>query len=114
MTALSRVARFFIVQLNNSVKNTANYHKMYQTATRNTKWLSNIPNGNKICQHFTFQGHPKHTQIGIFDLKRNHLATLWLSDHSIRLRNRRSKFIGTQNGRAQDGFAWAVEEVGFG
>jgi hypothetical protein len=49
---------------------------MYQTAIRNTKWLSNIPNGHRIYQHFTFQGPPKYTQIAIFGLKRNHLATL--------------------------------------
>jgi hypothetical protein len=58
------------------VKNTPNYHKMYQTAIRNTKWLSNIPNGHRIYQHFTFRGPPKFTQTGIFGLKRNHLATL--------------------------------------
>jgi hypothetical protein len=36
----------------------------------------NIPNGHKIYQDFPFQGPPKFTQIGIFGMKRNHLATL--------------------------------------
>jgi hypothetical protein len=35
-----------------------------------------IPKGRKIYQHFPFQGPPKHTQIGIFGLKINHMATL--------------------------------------
>jgi hypothetical protein len=29
-----------------------------------------------MYQHFPFQGPPKFTQIGIFGLKTNHLATL--------------------------------------
>jgi hypothetical protein len=36
----------------------------------------NIPNGHKIYQHFPIKGPPKFTQIWIFGLKRNHLATL--------------------------------------
>jgi hypothetical protein len=32
----------------------------------------------KIYQHFRFQGPPNCTQIGIFGLKTNHLATLLL------------------------------------
>jgi hypothetical protein len=71
-----RAARFFLVQLTKAVKNIPNDHKMYQMDIRYTKWLLNIPNGHKIYQHFTFQGPPKFTQIGIFGLKRNHLATL--------------------------------------
>jgi hypothetical protein len=35
-----------------------------------------IPNGQRICQTFPFQGPPKFTQIGIFGLKIYHLATL--------------------------------------
>jgi hypothetical protein len=39
-----------------------------------------IPNGHEIYQHFPFQGPPKCTEIGIYGLKLNHLATLaWLS-----------------------------------
>jgi hypothetical protein len=37
----------------------------------------NIPNGHKIYQHFPTWGPPEFTQIGIFGLKRNHLATLF-------------------------------------
>jgi hypothetical protein len=29
-----------------------------------------------MCQHLPFQGSPKYTQIGIFGVKMNHLATL--------------------------------------
>jgi hypothetical protein len=47
----------------------SNAHKCIQ-------WSFNIPNDQKICQHFPFQGPQKYTQIGIFGLKRNHLATL--------------------------------------
>jgi hypothetical protein len=71
-----RVARFFLVQLTKTVKDIPKDLKMYQTAIRYTKLLSNIPNGHKIYHHFTFQGPPKNTQIGIFGSKRNHLATL--------------------------------------
>jgi hypothetical protein len=49
---------------------------MYQTAKRYTPSLSNIPNGHKMYQHFTFQSLPNYSQIGIFRLNRNHLATL--------------------------------------
>jgi hypothetical protein len=35
-----------------------------------------MPNGHKIYQHIQFHGPPKYTQIGIFGLKINHLATL--------------------------------------
>jgi hypothetical protein len=38
----------------------------------------NIPNGQKIYQHFPIWGPPKFTQIGIFGLKTKHLATqIW-------------------------------------
>jgi hypothetical protein len=36
----------------------------------------NIPNGHKMNQHFPIGRHPKFTQIEIFGLKTNHLATL--------------------------------------
>jgi hypothetical protein len=35
-----------------------------------------IPNGHKIYQQISTEGPPKFTQIGIFGLKTNHLATL--------------------------------------
>jgi hypothetical protein len=34
------------------------------------------PKSSKIYKHFPIQGPPKFTQIGIFGLKTNHLATL--------------------------------------
>jgi hypothetical protein len=40
------------------------------------KCLKNIPNGRNIYQQFPIQDPPKFTQIGIFGLKTNHLATL--------------------------------------
>jgi hypothetical protein len=38
--------------------------------------VKNRPNGNKIFQHLPLQDPPEFTQIGIFGLKTNHLATL--------------------------------------
>jgi hypothetical protein len=40
------------------------------------QWLKNRPNGHKIYQDFPWQDPPKFTQIEIFGLKTNHLATL--------------------------------------
>jgi hypothetical protein len=45
-------------------------------ATKYTKWQQNIPNGSKIDQRLPLQDPPKITQIGIFGLKKSHLATL--------------------------------------
>jgi hypothetical protein len=56
--------------------------KIYQTTTSYTnghtlyQMAVNIPNGHYIWQHFPFQGPPNFTQIVIFGLKINHLATL--------------------------------------
>jgi hypothetical protein len=50
--------------------------KICQMTTNCTKLPEIIPNGHKIYQHFPSQGFPKFTQIGIFGLKINHLATL--------------------------------------
>jgi hypothetical protein len=50
--------------------------KLCQTAINYTKWPYNIPNGHKNIQQLPFKGPPKFTQIGIFGLKTNHLATL--------------------------------------
>jgi hypothetical protein len=57
--------------------------KIYQMATGCTKRPLNIYNGRKIDQMvikytkiFHLQDPPKFTQIGIFGLKTNHLATL--------------------------------------
>jgi hypothetical protein len=43
---------------------------------KHTIWLQNLPNGHKIYQQLQIQDPPKFTQIGVFGLKTNHLATL--------------------------------------
>jgi hypothetical protein len=50
--------------------------KTYQITIQYAKWPQNIPNGHKIYKHFTLQDPPKLIQIGIFGLKKCHLATL--------------------------------------
>jgi hypothetical protein len=50
-------------------KNVINDHKLYHTAI-------NYTNGHRIYQQLTIKGPPKFTQIGIFGLKTNHLATM--------------------------------------
>jgi hypothetical protein len=58
--------------------------KMYQMNAKCTKWSQNIPKVRKILQMDikyinilqSMYGTPKFTQIGIFGLKINHLATL--------------------------------------
>jgi hypothetical protein len=40
------------------------------------QWPYNRPNGHKLNQHFPLQDPPKFTQIGIFGLRTNHLASL--------------------------------------
>jgi hypothetical protein len=57
-------------------KNITNDHKKYQLAIKYKKWPQTTPKGHKIYQHFPFRGTPKCTQIGLFGLKVNHLATL--------------------------------------
>jgi hypothetical protein len=49
---------------------------MYQMVIKYPKCLSNIPNGHKIYHQFAIKGPPKCSQIEIFGLKINHLATL--------------------------------------
>jgi hypothetical protein len=41
------------------------------------QWPLNRPNGQNICQDFPLQDPQKFSQIGIFGLKTNHLATLF-------------------------------------
>jgi hypothetical protein len=58
--------------------------KIYQMTIKYTEWPQNIPNSRKIdkmainvlYQHLPLQDPPKFTQIGIFGLKKCHLATL--------------------------------------
>jgi hypothetical protein len=72
----------------------------YQNRKKCTKRIQNVPNGRKIsrvslkcskwpkniCNHFPIWSPPKCTQIGVFCLKTNHLATLvsWLAVHSYK------------------------------
>jgi hypothetical protein len=71
-TPVYRVARVFVVQYTKT-------DKIYQSAINFTKWPENSPNGHKVYQRLPSQDHPKFTQIGIFGLKINHLATLPVS-----------------------------------
>jgi hypothetical protein len=57
----------------------ANVPKTYQMAVNFSKWIQNM-----YTKHFTFQGPSKCTQIGIFGIKINHLATLPLTRNSDR------------------------------
>jgi hypothetical protein len=56
-------------------KNVPNKHKMYHMVIKYPKCPINISNGHTIFKHFPIKGLPKFTQIGIFGLKINHLAT---------------------------------------
>jgi hypothetical protein len=71
-----RVARFFLVHDTKTGKNVPNEHKLYQMAITYPKCLTNIPNGQYKHKHFPIKGPQKLTQIWIFGLKINHLATL--------------------------------------
>jgi hypothetical protein len=53
--------------------------------TNYTKWPWILPNGHKIYQHLPFKGPPKFTQVGIFGLKTNHLATLTHKNNNKKL-----------------------------
>jgi hypothetical protein len=59
-----------------SGKNIPNYHELYQVSIKYNKKLKNGPSVQKINQHLPVQDHTKFTQIWIFGLKTNHLATL--------------------------------------
>jgi hypothetical protein len=68
-----QVCQIFMVQHTKTGKNIPSDNKISQIAT---KWTENLPNGHKIYQHLPLQDTPKFTQIRIFGLKINHLATL--------------------------------------
>jgi hypothetical protein len=57
-------------------KNVPNENNMYQMVIKYPQCPLNIPNGHKIYKLFLIKGPPKFTQIWIFCLKINHLATL--------------------------------------
>jgi hypothetical protein len=56
-------------------KTVPNDHKLYQMAIM----YIDTPNSHKIYILFPLQVPPKYTQIGIFGMKINHLATLALT-----------------------------------
>jgi hypothetical protein len=60
----------------NSREKYPNDHKIYEKAINYRQWQKNTPNSHKIYQHFSLQGTPKFTQVGIFGLKICHLATM--------------------------------------
>jgi hypothetical protein len=57
-------------------KNVPNEHTIYQMVIKYSKCPLNVPNGHKIFQHFHIRDPEIFSQIGIFGLKTNHLATL--------------------------------------
>jgi hypothetical protein len=73
--AETRVARFVLVRNTKTGKNVPNEHKLYRNGNKKSQISVNIPNGQKIYQHFLISGPQKFKQIGIFGLKINHLAT---------------------------------------
>jgi hypothetical protein len=66
-------------------ENIQNDYKIYQMAIKYFQWQLNRPNARKIYQDFILQDQPKFTQIGIFGLKTNHLATLLSSSPGRRV-----------------------------
>jgi hypothetical protein len=70
-------------------KNVPNEHEIYQMVIKYPTSPSNIPNGFKIYKHFPIYGFLKFTQIVIFNMKINLLATLVLS-HALKNELRRS------------------------
>jgi hypothetical protein len=57
-------------------ENIPNYIKIYQMDIKYFQWTNNRSNDHKIYRDFPKQYPTKLTQIGIFGLKTNHLATL--------------------------------------
>jgi hypothetical protein len=49
---------------------------MHQVVIKYPKCPQNVPNGHKIYHYFLIGGPENFSQIGIFGLKTNHLATL--------------------------------------
>jgi hypothetical protein len=71
------VARFFLVQNTKTGKNIPNDHKIHiPNGHKIFPMAVKRPNGHKTYQDYPLQDPPKFTQIWIFGLKTNHLATL--------------------------------------
>jgi hypothetical protein len=60
-------------------ENVPNYHKLCQMSIKYNKRPQNGRSVRKVYQHLQLQDPPKFTQIWIFGLKTNHLATLVLN-----------------------------------
>jgi hypothetical protein len=74
---MDRVARFLLVQNTKTRKNIPNYHELYQMSIKYNKTIKwTVKSVLKIDHHLPLQDPPKFTQIWIFGLKTNHLATL--------------------------------------
>jgi hypothetical protein len=58
-------------------ENIPNYHELYQMSIKYNKRPQSGPSVRKIHQHLPLQDPPKFSQIWIFGLKTNHLATLF-------------------------------------
>jgi hypothetical protein len=68
--------------------------------TEYTKYSHNTPNGHKIYPNFPLQDLPKDIQMGIFNMKIHHLATMhWnclLSQFSLFVETRIPVCVGKQ------------------
>jgi hypothetical protein len=75
--------QIFPCTCNQNRKNVPKEHIMYQMVIKYSKCPQKITDGHKIYQHLPTLGTPKFTQIRIFGLKTNHLATLVLTHPSF-------------------------------
>jgi hypothetical protein len=68
--------QIFLCKKYQNGENIPNYHELYQMSIKYNKRPYNGQRVNRICHHLPLQDPPKFTQIWIFGLKTNHLATL--------------------------------------
>jgi hypothetical protein len=83
LVMLGRADRFSWSKQTKNGKNIQNDHKLYQKALNCTKMAVKYKFQmliKYIQQHFPFQGPPNFTNVGIFGLKKKHLATLMLGN----------------------------------
>jgi hypothetical protein len=76
--AMTKVARLCVAQFTKTGEIYQMTTKICHNAIKYTAWSENGPNGHKIYQNLPLQVLPKFTQIWIFGLKTNYLATLAL------------------------------------
>jgi hypothetical protein len=67
--------QIFLATTYQNGENIPNEHKIYQMSTRCAKWPLHRLNDHKLDKYLPLQDPPKFTQIVIFGLKTNHLAT---------------------------------------